>query len=142
MRTGLQGGAAKNGNTTEGAISVFLVDDMPELRELVRYGIEEDPAFQVVGEAGDGRAALDGIASTAPAAVLLDLSMPDMNGLDAIPHIRELQPEIAIVVFSGFPSHRMGEPTRERGADRYVEKGTALAELRETLREAVAERRG
>ena len=74
--------------TARAPISVFLVDDLAELRELIRFGIEADPGFEVVGEAGDGRAALEGIAETRPEAVLLDLSMPDMEGLEAIPHIR------------------------------------------------------
>jgi DNA-binding NarL/FixJ family response regulator len=121
-------------------ISVFLVDDVPELRELIRYGIEEDPAFEVVGEAGDGRSAIEGISESRPAAVLLDLSMPDMNGLEAIPEIRSRQPEVAIIVFSGYSATKMAPKARERGADGYVEKGTPIAELRKVTREAVAER--
>jgi DNA-binding NarL/FixJ family response regulator len=123
-------------------ISVFLVDDVPELRELIRLGMEDDPGFKVVGEAGDGRAALEGIAQTRPAAVLLDLSMPDMDGLQAIPKIRGFDPDVAIIVLSGFSSDRMAGPTRERGADGYVEKGTPIQELREVTRAAVAARRG
>ena len=128
--------------TEQGPISVYLVDDVPELRELIRYGMEGDPAFEVVGEAGDGRSALEGIAATHPAAVLLDLSMPDMNGLEAILAIRKSDPDVAIVVLSGFSADRMGPQTLERGADRYVEKGTPMAELRGATRTAVAARRG
>jgi DNA-binding NarL/FixJ family response regulator len=122
-------------------ISVFLVDDVPELRELIRLGMQEDPGFEVVGEAGDGRSALDGIAETRPAAVLLDLSMPDMNGLEAIPEIRDGDPDVAIVVLSGFSAERMGPPALERGADGYIEKGTPIQDLREATRLAVAKRR-
>jgi DNA-binding NarL/FixJ family response regulator len=128
--------------TAEKPISVFLVDDVPELRELIRFGMEEDPRFEIVGEAGDGRAALDGIAETRPAAVLLDLSMPDMNGLEAIPEIRSFDEDAAIIVLSGFSADRMADKVRERGADGYVEKGTPIQELREVTRTAVAERRG
>jgi DNA-binding NarL/FixJ family response regulator len=123
-------------------ISVFLVDDVPELRELIRLGLEDDPGFEIVGEAGDGRTALEGIAETRPAAVLLDLSMPDMDGLQAIPRIREGDPDIAIIVLSGFSADRMGPPALERGADVYIEKGTPIQELREATRHAVAARRG
>jgi DNA-binding NarL/FixJ family response regulator len=128
--------------TEQESISVYLVDDVPELRELVKYGIEDDPAFEVVGEAGDGRSALEGIAEMRPAAVLLDLSMPDMNGLEAILEIRKSDPDIAIIVLSGFSADRMGPPTLERGADRYVEKGSPMDELRDATRTAVAARRG
>jgi DNA-binding NarL/FixJ family response regulator len=122
-------------------ISVYLVDDVPELRELIKFGMEEDPGFEVVGEAGDGKSALDGIAETRPAAVLLDLSMPDMDGLEAIPEIRKGDPNVAIIVLSGFSAHRMGGPALERGADGYVEKGTPIQELRDATRMAVAKRR-
>jgi len=133
------GGAAV---TERGPISVFLVDDVPELRELVKFGLEDDPAFEVVGEAGDGRSALEGIAATNPAAVLLDLSMPDMNGLEAILEIRKRDSDVAIIVLSGFSADRIGPPTLERGADRYVEKGSPMDELRDAMRTAVADRRG
>jgi DNA-binding NarL/FixJ family response regulator len=123
-------------------ISVFLVDDVPELRELIKFGMEEDPGFKVVGEAGDGRSALEGIAETQPAAVLLDLSMPDMNGLEAIPEIRRGEPDVAIIVLSGFSADRMGGPALERGADGYMEKGTPMQGLRDATRLAVESRRG
>jgi DNA-binding NarL/FixJ family response regulator len=122
-------------------ISVYLVDDVPELRELIKVGMEEDPGFEIVGEAGDGRSALEGIAETQPAAVLLDLSMPDMDGLEAIPEIRKGAPDVAIIVLSGFSADRMGGPALERGADGYVEKGTPIQELRDATRTAVANRR-
>jgi DNA-binding NarL/FixJ family response regulator len=127
--------------TESAPISVYLVDDVPELRELIRLGMEEDPGFQIVGEAGDGRSALEGIAETHPAAVLLDLSMPDMDGLEAIPEIRKGDPDVAIIVLSGFSADRMGGPALERGADGYVEKGTPIQELREATRVAVTKRR-
>ena len=122
-------------------ISLYLVDDVPELRELIKYGLEEDDQIEVVGEAGDGRSAIRGVAETQPGAVLLDLSMPDMDGLEAIPKIREVAPETAIVVLSGFTADRMGEAAEEKGADAYIEKGAPIAEVREVTRGAVASRR-
>ena len=104
--------------------------------------MEEDPGFEVVGEAGDGRSALDGIAGAQPAAVLLDLSMPDMDGLEAILEIRRDNADVAIIVLSGFSADRMGPPSLERGADGYIEKGTPIQELRDATRLAVANRRG
>jgi DNA-binding NarL/FixJ family response regulator len=128
--------------TETAPISVYLVDDVPELRELIRLGMQDDPGFEVVGEAGDGRSALEGIDETNPAAVLLDLSMPDMDGLEAIPEIRKGHPDVAIIVLSGFSADRMAVPAIERGADGYIEKGTPIQDLREATRVAVAARRG
>ena len=103
--------------------------------------MEEDPCFEIVGEAGDGRTALAGIAETRPEAVLLDLSMPDMNGLEAIPEIREGDPDVAIIVLSGFAAERMGSISLDRGADGYIEKGTPIQDLRDATRLAVEKRR-
>jgi len=122
-------------------ISLYLVDDVPELRELIRFGLEEDPDFRVVGEAGDGRSAVRGVAETRPAAVLLDLSMPDMDGLEAIPRIRAEVPNTAIIVLSGFTADRVGAAANEQGADAYVEKGAPISEIREVTRRAVDQRR-
>lgn len=122
-------------------ISVYLVDDVAELRELVRLGLETDPGFEVIGEAGDGRSAVEGVGSAGPAAVLLDLSMPDMDGLEAIPLIRERSPHTAIVVLSGFAADPMSARAIERGADGYIEKGTAVTRIREEIRRAVGSRR-
>ena len=128
--------------TERSRISVYLVDDIPELRELIRLGIQEDPRFQVVGEAGDGRSAIEGVAATRPSVVLLDLSMPDMDGLQTILEIRRKNSEVAIVVLSGFAADRMGPRTIDRGADAYIEKGTPMQELRDAIQLALAKRRG
>jgi DNA-binding NarL/FixJ family response regulator len=116
-------------------IRVFLCDDVPELRALLRYGLEEDAGLKVVGEAGSAQAAIDAIADLRPDVVLLDLSMPGMDGLEAIPRLREVAPEMAIVVFSGFAAERMRGPALELGAARYLEKGEPLESVRATVRE-------
>jgi DNA-binding NarL/FixJ family response regulator len=67
--------------------------------------------------------------------------MPDMNGLEAIPPIREGDPDVAIIVLSGFSADRMGGHALDRGADAYVEKGTPIQEIREVTRVAVERRR-
>jgi DNA-binding NarL/FixJ family response regulator len=128
-------------STDKTPISLFLVDDVPELRDVIRFGVEGDPEFEIVGEAGDGRTAIEAISEKRPAAVLLDLSMPDMDGFAAIPELRSRNPELAIIVLSGFPAIRMGDRAREQGADAYLEKGSSMTEVRETVREAVAARR-
>lgn len=119
-------------------IGVFLCDDVPELRALLRYGLEEDERLRVVGEAGTAQDAIDAIRGLQPDVVLLDLSMPGMDGLEAIPLLRDAAPHMAIVVFSGFAAERMREPALALGAARYVEKGQPLETLRATVREVAA----
>ena len=117
------------------AIRIFLCDDVPELRALLRYGLEEDEELKVVGEAGNAREGIDRVAELGPDVVLLDLSMPGMDGLEAIPRIREVSPETSIIVFSGFAAERMREPALSLGAVRYLEKGEPLESVRATVRE-------
>ena len=104
--------------------SVLLVDDVADLRFLLRVVLENDGAFQVVGEAGDGLTAVELAAQLHPDVILLDLSMPTMDGLEALPRLREVAPTCAIAVLSGFEGSRIGESTSALGADAYFEKGT------------------
>lgn len=121
-------------------LKIVLCDDVPELRTLMRYGLEEVPDLKVVGEAGDAQSCVEVVTAQQPDAVLLDLSMPGMDGLQAIPLLRAAAPGMTIVVFSGFAAERMAELTRQVGADRYVEKGAEMEDVREALRAAVAAR--
>jgi DNA-binding NarL/FixJ family response regulator len=127
--------------TDDAPIRVFLCDDVPELRTLLRFALEESPGLRVVGEAGDARAGLRRVAELQPDIVVLDLSMPGMDGLEALPEIRRIAPDAGIVVFSGFAADRMGATALALGADRYLEKGEPLDVLRSTIRDAAAARR-
>src|SRR3954451_7557219 len=99
-------------------IKVFVADDVPDMRALVRFALEDSPDMVVAGEAGTGRQGVDGGGKTRPEHVLLDLSMPDLDGLEVIPVVLEHSPETGIVVFSGFEAARMRAPTLELGAHR------------------------
>jgi DNA-binding NarL/FixJ family response regulator len=101
----------------------------------MRMVLEEDPDLLVVGEAGDAQTGIDEIAELKPHVVVLDLSMPGMDGLEALPLIRKASPDTRVVVFSGFTRERMAALALDRGADRYVEKGEALEEVRRAVQE-------
>jgi DNA-binding NarL/FixJ family response regulator len=116
-------------------IRVFLVDDVVELRTLVRLALEEDSSIVVVGEAADGHDGAAGVARTQPDLVLLDLSMPDMDGLEAIPLMRESAPDARIVVLSGHEAGRISLEALDQGATRYVNKSSDLDAIREVVHE-------
>lgn len=123
-----------------GTVRVFLLDDTRELRYRIRRAFTDTDGLQVVGEADDPVDGLPLIADLQPDVVVCDLSMPRMDGLEAIPHIAEQAPDAGIVIFSGFLSQALGATALALGADRYVEKSTSLDELAATVR-AVAQAR-
>ena len=120
-------------------ISVVVCDDVPELRRLTRVVLEEDGEIQVVGEAADGREALEVIERLQPDVVVLDLSMPELDGLEAIPIIHQVAPKAEICVFSGFEEGKVAEVALRLKASRYVRKGAPLEELRTAVRELAAD---
>jgi signal transduction histidine kinase len=119
--------------TSTSLLRVALADDTPQIRHALRLSLEFDGRFKVVGEAADGAEAIRLATVEQPHVVLLDLAMPVMDGLQAIPHIRRAAPETRIVVLSGFPADKMAQEALSRGAHRYVVKGTALATLTDEL---------
>ena len=105
-------------------IRVLLADDVPDIRTLLRSAVERDGRFEVVGEASDGVEAVELAEQHRPDLVVLDVAMPNMNGLQAIPKVREhLDEDGRIVVVSGFTSDTVGPKAIEICADAYVEKG-------------------
>lgn len=114
---------------------VLLVDDVADLRFILRLVLETEGGFDVVGEAGDGEQAVELARRTRPDVVILDLSMPTMDGLEALPALRELVPDAVIVVLSGFEGSRLGASATNLGADVYLEKGTSPSTVVATLRD-------
>jgi DNA-binding NarL/FixJ family response regulator len=120
-------------------IRVLLADDTPEIRRLLRLNLELDGRFEIVGEAADGAEAVALAESLRPDAVILDLAMPVMDGLQAIPVILESCPASRILVLSGFDHSRMEARAREQGAHGYLEKGAAFVQIADTLVDLGAE---
>jgi DNA-binding NarL/FixJ family response regulator len=119
-------------------IRLAICDDVREFRQLMRFGLGEDPDIDIVGEAADGLEAVEIVSELRPDVVLLDLSMPKLDGLEVIDSLRERAPASRIIVLSGFAAARMERLVIERGAARYLEKGTPLAEIRSAIRETAA----
>lgn len=103
---------------------VVVIDDCTDLRDLLRFALLRG-GMDVVGEAGDGRAGIDVVRAQRPDAVILDLSMPVMDGLEALPYLREIVPDARIILFSGFdPAQR--QMVLASGADGHLVKGSSF----------------
>jgi DNA-binding NarL/FixJ family response regulator len=102
---------------------VVVADDNADVREILTIALERTGRFEVVAAVEDGAAAEEAAGRLAPDLVLLDLAMPGLGGLDALPLVRAAAPAARVVVVSGFPSDRLGSVVRERGAVGYVQKG-------------------
>src|SRR5690349_13922481 len=89
----------------------------------------------VVGEAGNGLDGIKAVRAERPDIVLLDLSMPLMDGLQALPHLRRIVPAAKIIVLSGFGATQMAERAIASGADGYLQKGMSLGGILERVRE-------
>jgi YesN/AraC family two-component response regulator len=102
----------------------------------LRSLLDVDDRFEVVGEAENGATGVEVTIEQQPDVVVLDLAMPEMDGLEAIPHMRRGAPETRIVVLSGFDGALMREPALKIGAVRYVEKGGDVFDLLDILEAA------
>jgi DNA-binding NarL/FixJ family response regulator len=121
---------------------ILVCDDVPEMRQLVRFALEEDLEQVVVGEARDGEEVVERARDLRPDVVVLDLSMPEMDGLQAIRLLNEVAPRTGIVVFTGFGGAVMRDQALSLGADAYVEKGADLDELRSAVGEVARRKAG
>jgi two-component system nitrate/nitrite response regulator NarL len=115
-------------------VRVFVCDDAPAFRDLLRMALESDGSLTVVGEAEDG-AGLGALAEAAPDVVLLDLNMPDVGGLDALPRVRELAPQARVAVLSSFSAEEKEAAALAAGADRYVDKRASFEAIRQVVLE-------
>ena len=118
-----------------GLISVVVADDVPELRQLARAVLEEHGEMKVVAEASNGREAVELIEQHQPDVAVLDLSMPELDGLEAIPLVHQVSPATKIVVFSGFEEGRVAEVALSLKASRYIRKGAPLEDLRDAVKQ-------
>lgn len=109
-------------------VRVLVCDDSAQLRELVRVVLELE-GNEVVAEARNGQEAVEQAERHQPDVVLLDLSMPVMDGLEALPEIRRVAPVARVVVLSGFGNRGIVERALALGAKSFVEKGRAPDEI-------------
>lgn len=128
----------ETGDAKEPLPRVVIADDSDDVRMLLRAQLEMDGRFAVVGEANDGSVAVEIAQEQQPDLIVLDLAMPRVDGLTALPLLREAAPNARIVVLSGFDPITVGPKVLAKGASRCVEKGFRM-KLADVLAEVLQE---
>src|SRR5919202_6452960 len=121
-----------------GPIRVLIVDDHGVVREGLRAYLELEPDIEVVGEARDGHEGVRRAQELAPDVVLMDLVMPNMDGVDATLRIKEQRPETHIIILTSFLDDERVLPAIKAGATSYLMKDVAAADLARAIRGARA----
>jgi DNA-binding NarL/FixJ family response regulator len=115
-------------------IRILLADDHPVVRDGLAAMLSTQPDFEVVGEAGTGAAAVAEAARLRPDVVLMDLEMPELDGIEAIRRLRAAGPSVQVVVLTAFDTDERIVGALQAGAQGYLLKGAPRAEIFTAIR--------
>jgi DNA-binding NarL/FixJ family response regulator len=124
-------------NTSTKSIRVLLADDHTLVRAGIRALLEKLPGMEVAGEASDGREVLDLIKAQPPDVVLMDISMPGLNGLQALARITRDFSHVRVIIFSMHSNDEYVLQALKSGAAGYLLKRAAIAEVAAALKSVV-----
>lgn len=122
--------------------SVLIVDDNPLIRKAICEAFTRAGDFEVCGEAGNGQDAIDRAGLLRPSVVIMDISMPVVNGMDATRILKKLFPDIPVIIYSLYETMFLENEARKVGAAAIVSKtdavGTLIGKARELLHPRIA----
>ncbi len=113
--------------------TVVIVDDTADIRVMMRMSLQR-AGLDVVGEASDGEEAVEVAREHRPGVILLDLHMPGVGGIEALPNLLNASPRSKVVVFSAIAATRMLEAALAAGASGYIVKGVSPKRIAVHLR--------
>jgi two-component system response regulator NreC len=120
------------------AARILVVDDVPSIRQSMRFCLEQEAGWTICGEAENGKVAVDQVQELRPDVVIIDLSMPVMNGLDAARAIKAISPGTHILMFTLHTYPYLTDEARKVGIDRVLSKAdSGGAELLQAVRTLV-----
>jgi len=111
-------------------IRIVLADDHPIVRAGIRETLKQVPGVEIVGEASDGREAIELVKSVRPDMVFMDISMPGLNGLEAAERIIKAFPDVRVIILSRFENEEYYWRALKVGAAGYLLKNAGVAELK------------
>jgi DNA-binding NarL/FixJ family response regulator len=103
-------------------ITCLIVDDHEVVREGLRLSLSRSPHIRVVGEAGDGKAAIEMAERRKPNVVIMDVRMPGLDGLDATKELMQKEPNVAVLIFTAYSERSLLARGLESGAKGYILK--------------------
>lgn len=130
---GGRGDVTEHGDDDRAPHSVLLVDDNADIRLLVRIGLESSGQFTIAAEACDGEEAIAALVAGCPDMILLDLTMPVMDGMTALPLLLERCPSSRIVVFSANDTADVRDQALRLGASAFIRKDAGITDIIRTL---------
>ncbi len=110
-------------------ITILLAENHVVVRESIRRFLEREANFEVVGEAGDGEEAVQMASQLKPDVIVMDISMPKLNGIEATKQIKALQPSAVILILTAYDYEQYIFPLLEAGAAGYLLKDVSSREL-------------
>jgi len=120
--------------SSKGKIRTLLADDHTVMREGLARLLSQEPDMEIVGQAGDGQEAVEIANQLMPDIILMDLSMPRLNGIEATKIIHQQHPEIQIIGLSLYTEDERAREMIEAGAVHYLSKAGAPSELKNAIR--------
>ena len=117
-------------------VRVLVVDDHPAFRKALSSALSMIDDIEVAGEAGGGIAACEEVEHLDPDVIIMDLSMPDLSGIDAMKRIHERRPDLPVIILTAHADEGVEREAREAGASGFLPKGTGLKDLVVVLQEA------
>src|SRR3954466_8912090 len=116
--------------------TIILADDHELVRKSIAALLSDESDFEVVAECSNGRALLDLVSRARPAVAIIDVAMPEMNGIEATRRIMELSPRTRVIVLSNYADETYVRETLKAGAVGYIVKSGAAQDLIQAVRVA------
>lgn len=119
-------------------LSILIADDHPLFRQGLRQAIENDPAFQVVREVGDGNAALQSLRELEPDLCILDINMPGLDGLEVVRQMRAQHSQTEVIILTMYKEEDLFNAAMDLDVKGYVLKESAVSDILDSVRTVMA----